>query len=274
MRVAILAAAVSLLAGCVTTGGQAPPSFLKDRSSHSVGTISYNNERLPLIAHIKFPAGEGPFAAVVYAGGCNGWDAIGTTYMLEHMSWLEGRGYAVIMLDSLGSRKVTDTCSFAFHSGNYIYPRNLADDARMAFEWLAKHPKIKPDRIGLFGFSAGGGGAVIVAGMSPTTYRAIFAIYGFCTANSLPMTHNFQYVAGLEDNEVVPEVCGEYVKGDHELVVHLYPGVHHGYMLPQLIQGASVQRGNGRPVYLKYDPDARADTIERLQKWMDRHLLN
>lgn len=277
MRLAVLAAVAAILAGCVTTqGGTAPQSFLQGRETVEVGKVNYAGSWVPLLAHISWPKGQGPFPAVVYMGGCNGWDNTGSAYMPEQVSWLEGRGYAVVMLDSLGSRKVVNTCAIDPKTGKYVDSDDLARDARIAYAWLAQNPKIKTDRIGLFGFSAGGGGAVAVAQGDTKDYRAVFAIYGWCPKGSAgnTWTHNMTFVAGEYDNEIFPERCKlPHVAPGVVTDIHLYPGVNHGYMLPELSQGVTVQRGYGATVYLKYDGPARADTIKRMQAWFDRWLL-
>lgn len=279
MRIGVAIALAWLTAGCVTTNTntkEAPESFLRGRETVEVGKVQFANEQIPLLAHIKWPQGEGPFPALVYMGGCNGWDSVGTSYMIEHLSWFEGRGYAVIMLDSLGSRKVVDTCSVDPKSGRYVYPADLAYDAQIAFSWLSKNPKIKADRIGLFGFSAGGGGVVEVAQSKYDDYRALFAVYGWCDRRTQTntWTKNITYVAGELDNEVFPDRCKKaYTAPGVETDIHLYKGVHHGYMIPALAQGVTVQRGYGATVYLKFDGAARADTIKRAQSWFDRYLL-
>ncbi len=266
------------LTGCVTAqNGHAPQSFLQDRETVEVAQTYYDKKPIPLVAHIQWPQGQGPFPALVYMGGCNGWDGAGTAYMQEQLSWFEGRGYAVVMLDSLGSREVTNTCAIDPKSGRFVYPLDLARDAKLAFSWLSKNPKIKPDRIGLFGFSAGGGGAVEVAQSKEKDYRALFAIYGWCDRRIPNGTwiKNITYVAGELDNEVFPDRCVKArTSPGIEADIHLYKGVHHGYMLPALAQGATVYRGYGATVYLKYDGAARADTIRRAQEWFDRWLLN
>lgn len=278
MRIGVAIALAWLTAGCVTTTTkEAPESFLKGRETVEVGETRYMNEWIPLRAHIQWPQGDGPFPALVYMGGCNGWDHVGTSYMIEHMSWFEGRGYAVVMLDSLGSRKVTGTCEIDPKSGRYVYPADLARDAEVAFSWLSNNPKIKADRIGLFGFSAGGGGVVEVAQSKHKDYRALFAIYGWCDRRTQTgaWTKPITYVAGELDNEVFPNRCRQaYKLPEVEADIHLYKGVHHGYMLPALAQGVTVQRGYGATVYLKYDGAARADTIKRAQAWFDKYLLN
>lgn len=276
MRLIALALLVISVAACANNREGVPPaSFLKGRETVEVGTVDYDGKLVPLLMHIKYPDGPGPFPAVIYSGGCDGWDALGSAYMPDQVSWLEGRGYAVAMVDSLGSRKVIDTCSIHASSTKFIRSGDRATDDQLALWSLQQNPRTIPDRIGLFGFSAGGGGAVLAAKTEPVQYRAIFAIYGTCSPDSRPIIHNFQYVAGSDDNEATPEICQRYRKAPgKEVVIHLYPGVHHGYMLPQLDRGHQVMRGYGKVVYVEYDKAAHDDTIKRVQQWFDKYLLD
>jgi dienelactone hydrolase len=96
---------------------------------------------------LKFPAGPGPFPAVVLAHGCNGIDQS----MHDWAGILRSSGYATLVLDSFTGRDLTEVCTNPYRlSGPQRIP-----DSYGALRILATHPKVDPQRVVLMGFSHG-----------------------------------------------------------------------------------------------------------------------
>src|SRR5262249_34397820 len=94
------------------------------------------------------PAGDGPFPAVVQLHGCAGVEA-------ESYRWAGGladRGYVVLLVDSFGPRGVKGDCL----PGPDEPPITARlDDAFGALRYLQALPFVRPDRIGVIGWSQG-----------------------------------------------------------------------------------------------------------------------
>lgn len=272
---------------CASAALAQPASYLRDRESHVVGKVDFVGKKIDLYAYMKPISAEKPVPVVVYVGGCSGWDKTGAAYMQEHIAAIESIGYHVVHLDWAGSRGIYDTCSFKANDPRYTKHVDIAKDMAIAFEYLSKYPKIDPERIGALGFSAGGGG-VLAYSLStwPETqaradkpgYKVLFAIYGFCDwqySQRGEWTRNTMAVFGELDDEVRPHFCKvPQPRPGIEAVVHLFPGVHHGYMLSVHWPATQSWRDYAKKyVTLQYDPKAQQQTWIMAKQWFDKHLL-
>ena len=78
-------------------------------------------------------------------------------------AWTErliGWGYATLILDSFGARHVTSVCAPAYQP--LVTNLDRAGDVMNAAAWLQGVPGIDGKRVGVVGFSHGGGTAVAV----------------------------------------------------------------------------------------------------------------
>ena len=127
------------------------------------------SERLPLTYDAKsvggpdsgaplqlwLPPGNGPFPAVPVMHSCSG-------ITDNTRSWagrLVGWGYAAVIVDSFGPRNQRSICE----SVDLIPTPVRALDAHNAATYLRTLPNIQADRIGIVGFSHGGGSTLWAA---------------------------------------------------------------------------------------------------------------
>ncbi|PTM39054.1 dienelactone hydrolase family protein [Bosea sp. 124] len=128
----------------------------------------YERVRVPsydtdLDAVLYLPQGPGPFPAVVALHGCGGlWRDSGKLSM-RHSDWgerLAQEGFAVLMPDSYGSRKLGSQCGVK--ELTVRASRERVADAAAARYWLQSRSDIRPDKVALLGWS-GGGSTVLAA---------------------------------------------------------------------------------------------------------------
>lgn len=111
--------------------------------------LSFPTEPVPfersIGTHLFKPDGPGPFPAIVFMPTCSS---------VFVSAWAEEalrRGYVALRVDPLGPRKVKTNCDVV-----NVRPARLMKDAFDAAAHLRNLPFVKPDRVGLFGFSQGG----------------------------------------------------------------------------------------------------------------------
>jgi len=98
---------------------------------------------------LRFPSGTGPFPAVILAHGCGGIQNAETGWASVLREW----GYATFVIDSFRGRNLTEVCT----SAGTLTAAERIPDAYGALRILATYPKIDGRRVGLMGFSHGGG---------------------------------------------------------------------------------------------------------------------
>jgi fermentation-respiration switch protein FrsA (DUF1100 family) len=99
-------------------------------------------------AWFHIPEGDGPFPAGVMAHGFTALKEMGLLGFAEAFS---DAGFAVLTFDYRG---------FGASSGEIrheIVPADQRDDYRNAISWMTAHPRVDPERIGIWGTSYSGG---------------------------------------------------------------------------------------------------------------------
>lgn len=115
------------------------------------GTASERTFTQKLLGYLAKPDGVGPFPAVVVLHGCGGFSPLVFVMADTLKSW----GYAALAIDSLGPRGRANACL----SGEPDQPL----DAYAGLNFLAAQDFVDSDRIGVLGYSMGGGSALVVA---------------------------------------------------------------------------------------------------------------
>lgn len=203
---------------------------------------------------------------------------------MRHKMWGDfwaARGYVALHVDSFGPRGYPD--GFPKHSYK-MRPPEVSEqlvrplDAYGALDYLRTRDDVRPDRIGMQGWS--NGGMTVLAAVAPhppgfpqpasdSGFRAAIAQYPGCVAQSRQSDYR-PYVpllvfAASADDEVSPSICRQFVTdvasrgGDIELV--LYEGAHHAYDDP----GRTKQ---------SHEPNRAAllDTQRRAEAFFQRYL--
>lgn len=256
--------------------------------------------RTELTAFFFRPQGEGPFPAVVFLHGCSGL-GLGGGIAAGYATWtrlLTGRGYAVLLVDSAAPRGFTATCSQS--SERSVMYRDRPKDAYGALAYLQAQPDVRPDGVGLAGWSQGGG-IVLLSVVTKSIgrpqppplhdFRAAVAFYpGACseTRQSAPYTDVLPgtwftdipllVLQGEADNWTPAAPCAALIESARSrgapVEIKTYPNALHSFDAPNLARrGRPQYRTSGGVVPLVgSDPIARGDALERVPAFLDRYL--
>jgi len=111
-----------------------------------------------LVAHLSRPEGDAPRPALVMMHGCSGLlDPKGRILGL-YRAWARAlvvQGYVALVVDSATPRGFGQTCSAG--PERITMSRERPKDAYAALQYLQTLPFVQPERIGLMGWSQGGG---------------------------------------------------------------------------------------------------------------------
>jgi dienelactone hydrolase len=163
-----------------------------------------------ILGYLAKPAGVGPFPAVVILHGCGGLLPQNILMAEQLKSW----GYVALAIDSLGSRGWPSACG-----GLNVMQNDQLLDAYGGLNFLAVQTFVDPDRIGVLGYSMGGGAAMLavergrIEQSSLRKFRAVVAYYpGFCESSSGIMTAPTLILIGARDDWTPAQGCQETVK--------------------------------------------------------------
>jgi dienelactone hydrolase len=222
-----------------------------------------------LLGYLAKPGGAGPFPAVVILHGCAGLLPQNTLMAERLKSW----GYVALAIDSLGSRGWPNACG-----GLNIMQNDQSLDAYSGLNFLAAQNFVDPDRIGVLGYSMGGGSAMLAVERGrieqsfPRKFRAVVAYYpGFCVQNSGIMTAPMLILIGALDDWTPAQGCQELVKRASEegvtIDIVVYPNAYHAFDIAELRPG---RRYMGH--WLEYDEAAAKDALTQTRRFLDEHL--
>jgi dienelactone hydrolase len=245
----------------------------------------------PLTGLIFNPKGRGPHPAVVMLHGCGG--AYGRSGVLNprHQMWgeyLSGHGYLVLMLDSFTSRGIRELCTQRY-SDRTLTEADRVSDARAALAFLLRRANVIENRVGLLGWSLGGGG--VLATISATRadnqgYAAAVAFYPGCTVKSKSPEQFRPYapllvLIGEADDWTPAAPCKRLAaavaaRGEPMRIV-TYDHAYHGFDSPGRADRrvrTDVPNGvqPGRGVTVASHPEAREDAKNRVLQFFAEHL--
>jgi dienelactone hydrolase len=211
---------------------------------------------LVVSARLYAPANAGPRPAVVVMHTCAGIDDT----LDDWSSWLAQNGYMALEIDSFGPRHTEAVCGT-----HDVPPRTRALDAAGALAYLQSRPDVIASRIGILGFSHGGGSVLWSESESPG-YRAGVALYpNECDSAPRKLAFPLLILIGGYDDWTPASDCRYFVsKVDPAGApgsIYVYPKAYHKFDDPQANRVAHV----GHHDYtLRYDPDAAADAHARV----------
>jgi dienelactone hydrolase len=230
----------------------------------------------PLTAYLVTPSGVGPFPAAILLHGCGGLQYDTRQVLREQAEWYATRGYAALIVDSFGGRRVTETCSQRGMSPN---PVARAWDAYRALDKLVSAGIADPRRTVVQGLSHGGAAVLhaldrSVAERSGIPYRfaAGIAYYPDCSgALGLSLYAPLLVLIGELDDWTPAAPCVQFEqhqKGLNSADVRLtvYPGVAHLFDFP----GGRRRSQSGK--LLGHDPMAARDAERRREAFL-RHVV-
>ena len=242
------------------------------------------------------PNKPGSYPAVVFLHGCGGLiSGASHKIMSREVDWaakLNAAGVAVLMVDSFAPRGSGEMCSRAGFK-EWLYLRRPAD-AYGALAYLQTLPRVSRDRIGIIGWSNGGGAVLFAVGkrnsgrppnFAGPDFRAAVAFYpGSCSEQRMGMdwTPSIPLLILIGENDLWTPAgpCKELADGAARrgapVEFHAYPGAYHDFDWPNLKRReltAYTTRAGVVPI-VGEDPTARADAVERVKGFLARHLLN
>src|SRR5205085_2516323 len=156
-------------------------------------------------------------------------------------------------------------------------------DAYGALQFLRAQAFVRPDRIGIIGWSQGGGVVLLstrvgeaarLKGPGSPSFRAAVAFYpALCNddeqapgwSNEIPLL----LLQGASDTWTRATPCERFVENavarGARIDMQLYPGAYHAFDMPNtLLQLLPVQSRPGTLPYIGTDPAARRDAFERV----------
>jgi dienelactone hydrolase len=219
------------------------------------------------VAELFQPRGAGPFPAIVVLHGCNGVSPHYRGWARQFAEW----GFLALLVDSFRPRGVTEVCNH----GMTIPPQSRAADAFNAAAYLRTRPDVRPDRIGVIGFSHGGWTVLkaILAGQARPPqvppFAAAVAFYPACDPPGSPLETDVLILIGEADEWTPAGRCIQWRNlvqaNGHMVHLKTYPGALHAFDAP------------GRPHwfanhYVGRDPAAAADATAETKTFLDNHL--
>lgn len=237
------------------------------------------------------PAGPGPFPAVVMLHGCSGMFTNSGYPTLSFRTWAElfaRNGYVAVLTDSLNPRGYRSICEL--QKRPILESRERTEDAYATREWLAAQPFVRPERIGLIGWSNGAGGTLW--GMRESQpyrgFRSAVAFYPGCRTLSRAKTQYKPYaplliLSGEADDWTPAAPCVEMTKNAKGIGAPMdivtYPGAHHAFDRINLpVRYRPNVRNLNRPDKLGATvgehPEARKDAVRRTLEFFAQTLKN
>jgi dienelactone hydrolase len=157
---------------------------------------------------------------------------------------LNAAGIAAFVLDSFAGRGIVSTVA----DQNQLHSLAMMVDAYRALDWLAAHPRVRPDRIGVLGFSKGAVASVYSAmerfragfGDPDRRFAAHAGLYTPCNVAYREDTRvgpaPIRFYHGVADDYVAIGPCREYVarlrQAGADAALAEYPEAHHGFDNP------------------------------------------
>jgi len=253
-----------------------------------------------LTAHLARPAGYTPRPALVLMHGCSGLlDGKGRILGL-YRAWMRAlvvQGYVVLTVDSATPRGFGQSCTRG--PENTVMWRDRPRDAFAALQYLQAQPFVAADRIGLMGWSQGGGVVLLSIndksiGRPPDLaqdFRVAVAFYpGACSERlqSKPFTEvepgNWTAKApllllfGEADTWTPFKPCEAFAAGakarGNPVEIRSYAAAGHAFDAPELprTELPAYRIGNGPVPVIGTDREARADAFVRVLEFLKARL--
>jgi dienelactone hydrolase len=277
--------AALIMAACTLTGAA--------KAQEIVHFPSLDEQHTVLDGYLFRPAGEGRRPALVFLHGCSGMFLPSGGISPLEFAWayfFSGRGYAVLMVDSLRPRGHGETCSIGGFDLNIYH--NRPKDAYGALAYLQAQDYVRPDRIAAMGWSQGGGVVLLSIGnhslgrpadLAQPDFRAAVAFY--------PASCNFQrepgdwtttipllVLQGDADVWTPAAPCQQFIGAaaarGAPVSMQLYPGAYHAFDAPNTVKRelpAYTTRAGVVPI-VATDPAARADAFQRVPGFLAPYL--
>jgi dienelactone hydrolase len=255
-----------------------------------IATAGLSSSAEPLVGHLFLPESK-PRAAIVMMHGCGGAYAGSGALNARHAMWgeyLQGIGYAVLMLDSFTSRGLREICTVKT-AERTIKEADRVGDAYAAHAFLRARLGLESKRIGLLGWSHGGGTVLSAISRKPANaspFAAAVAFYPGCRTRAARADAFHPYaplvvLIGEADDWTPAAPCKTLIdtvaaRGEPASIV-VYPATYHDFDSPALKAPrvrSEVPNGArpGEGVTIAPNPQAREDAKVRVQAFFGKHL--
>jgi dienelactone hydrolase len=248
-----------------------------------------------LDGHLVIPRGEGRHPALVFLHGCGGLVSSQRRIQSRETDWasrLTALGYVVLMGDSFSPRGIARMCSQARFDRQVYLAR--PKDAYGALHYLQAQDFVRPDRIGIMGWSQGGG-VVLTSirkaslGRRPELAQGDFrAAVAFYPASCREGAHRVRWTSaipllvlvGAEDVWTPAAPCRQLVENaigrGSNAEMEVYPGAYHDFDWPNLPVHAvpPYRTAAGIVPIIGTNPAARKVAIARVTEFLARYLLD
>ncbi|SEP81952.1 Dienelactone hydrolase [Faunimonas pinastri] len=239
------------------------------------------------------PDGNGPHPALVFMHGCGGLFTKSGRIERRSASWakrLTAQGYVVLMVDSFTPRGLRAMCSSKTFDKAVYHAR--PGDAYGALAWLQAQSFVQADRVGLIGWSQGGGSVLNAldaggpdrpARLPGPDFGAAVAFYpGSCRDSAFTPPWKTSVptliLQGEKDVWTPAPVCRSFAEGaasrGSPVRFHMYPGAYHDFDWPgrPVRKLTRIRTRNGDTPIVGEDPQARADALDRVPDFLAKSL--
>ena len=297
LRSFAFAFAFVLALGCASHSASAAPQPIPEQIAVPAAGVS--SSPAPLVGFIFKPAGKGPFPAVVMMHGCGGAYSRQGSLNARHQMWgeyLAEHGYVALMLDSFTPRGIKDLCTQKF-SDRTLKEADRVGDAYAALRLLRGQVDVDAKRIGILGWSHGGGSVLATISKLPKSgsgsesehdegFAAAVSFYPGCTSKSKAADKFHPYaplllLIGEADDWTPAEPCKTLTtavaaRGEPMRIV-TYPDTYHDFDNPgikskrvrsEVPNGVHAEKG----VTVAPNPEAREDAKKRVLQFFTETL--
>lgn len=271
----------------------APSAARPQAAEEKVHFPSLDEGATVLDGYLFRPAEAGRRPAVVFLHGCAGLFDRSHDIWPREVAWaarLNALGYVVLMVNSFAPRNQANMCAPGTFQDRVYLAR--PSDAYGALRYLQAQAFVRPDRIGLMGWSLGGGTVLYAirkeslgrpAALPEGDFRAAVAFYpASCKESSHkePWTSAVPLLVliGASDNWTPAEPCKSFLEGavarGSPVEMRVYPGAYHDFDWPNMpLHGLESDRTRAGIVPLTgTDPAAREEALVRVPQFLARYL--
>jgi dienelactone hydrolase len=293
-------AALALAAVAAAAAAQEATPGAQDKSALETVHFASLDGKTNLTAYLGRHEGSAPRPAVVLMHGCSGLLNPKGRIIPLYRAWMRAlfaAGHDVLAVDSAASRGFGQTCSAG--PDRITMWRDRPSDAYAALQYLRAQPFVQPDRVGLMGWSQGGG--VVLLSINDNSigrpaalkqdFKAAVSFYpGACSERlqSKPWTRvepqgwttklPLLVLFGAADSWTPLAPCEAFLASaqarGNPVELKIYPSAVHGFDAPNLprTELPAYRTGDGPMPVIGTDREARADAFPRVLEFLKLHL--
>jgi dienelactone hydrolase len=298
LRISLIAFATALAP--VAAAQDANPDGAPDKRALATVHFASLDGVTNLTAYLGRHEGSAPRPALVLMHGCSGLLNDKGRIIALYRAWMRAlfaRGYDVLAVDSAASRGFGQTCSAG--PDRITMWRDRPKDAYAALVYLQAQPAVAADRVGLIGWSQGGG--VVLLSINDKSigrpaalkqdFRTAVAFYpGACSERlqSKPWTAvepqgwttrvALLVLSGAADTWTPLAPCETFLNAakarGNPVELKVYPSAAHAFDAPNLprTELPAYRNGDGPVPVIGTDREARADAFPRVLEFLKLHL--